>query len=156
MKSKRAAFGAKQQIMVMVCVGLWTLLINPSAALTAQDIFRQASERIWVLETMDAKAQVISSSGAVLIQSGKAIVQCDVLQGAATVRLVRGEQRYRAEQMGGGDPEGALLPRGNGCALSSTYRSFSKRPYCRHARVCSEQRVGTRLEYLRGRGGGHS
>ena len=109
MKSKRAAFGAKQQIMVMVCVGLWTLLINPSAALTAQDIFRQASERIWVLETMDAKAQVISSSGAVLIQSGKAIVQCDVLQGAATVRLVRGEQRYRAEQMGGGDPEGLCL-----------------------------------------------
>jgi len=109
MKSKHTVFGAKPQIMAMGCVGLWALLINPTAALTAQDIFRQASERIWVLEMLDASEQVVAAAGAVLVENGKAVTQCDVLQGAAIVRLVRGEKRYRAEQVGGGDREGLCL-----------------------------------------------
>jgi len=62
-----------------------------------------------VLETLDAKDHLISSAGAVVVETDKAIVQCDAMQGATSVRLVRGEKTFRAEQKGGGDREGLCL-----------------------------------------------
>ncbi|MDP1681914.1 MAG: tetratricopeptide repeat protein [Burkholderiales bacterium] len=99
----------KWQRGAILCAALCGLWASQAVALTAQDIFRQASYRIWVLETLDAKDRLISSAGAVMIDAGKAIVQCDGLQGAATIRLVRGEKIIRAEQTGGADREGLCL-----------------------------------------------
>lgn len=108
-KNSRALRAGKTLLAAVLCAGFCGLSASQASALTAQDIFRQAGDSIWVLETLDTKENLVSSSGAVAIETGKAIVQCDVLQGAATVRLVRGEKFFRAEQTGGGDREGLCL-----------------------------------------------
>jgi len=109
MKYLGAFRAGTRQLLAALCAGVCGLSASQVAALTAQDIFRQAQDRVWVLETLDAKDQSVSSAGAIVIEPGKAIAQCDVLQGAATVRLVRGEKVFRAERTGGGDGEGLCL-----------------------------------------------
>lgn len=102
-------YGSKQWLALALVATLSLFLSTPAGALTAQEIFRQASERIWVLETLDAKNTLLSSTSAMLIETDKAIAQCDVLQGANSLRLAGKNQTFPVERIGGADREGLCL-----------------------------------------------
>lgn len=107
---------------------LWLLGSSSAWALTAQEIFRQAGDRIWVLETVNAQDQVVAAASAVAVDTGKAVAQCDVLQGALTIRLVRGEKKIRAEQIGGEDREGLCLLSAPGLTVVAPLEYLPKDP----------------------------
>lgn len=80
-----------------VLLGLLNLIVGQAWALAPQDIYRQADSQVLALELLDIKGVVISSHTALTLGQGKAVAQCDVLDSAASVRLIRGVNVYRAQ-----------------------------------------------------------
>jgi tetratricopeptide (TPR) repeat protein len=66
-------------------------------ALTPQEIYRVAERGVLVLEVLDQKGEVISLHTALLVDQGKAVTQCDLLNGSASLRLRQGDAMYSAE-----------------------------------------------------------
>jgi tetratricopeptide (TPR) repeat protein len=65
-------------------------------ALTPQEIYRVAERGVFVLELLDQKGEVVSFHTALVVGQGKAVTQCDLLDGAASLRLRQGEAVYPA------------------------------------------------------------
>lgn len=65
-------------------------------ALTPQEIYRVAERGVLVLEVLDQKGEVVSFHTALVVAPAKAVTQCDLLDGAASVRLRQGEAAYSA------------------------------------------------------------
>jgi tetratricopeptide (TPR) repeat protein len=65
-------------------------------ALTPQEIYRQAQGQVLVLESFDEKDAPVSFHTALLLETGKAVAACDVLEGVANIKVRRGEAVYAA------------------------------------------------------------
>ena len=66
-------------------------------ALTAQEIYRQAERQVVVLEMLDEQGAIFSSHTALLLDKGKVVTQCDLLAGAASLRLRQRDAVYPAK-----------------------------------------------------------
>lgn len=83
--------------------GAWA---SPVFALTAQEVFNQVSDNVVEVEMLDDKSATFASSTGIVIGTGKVVVQCDVLQGAAAVRVTMNKQSFSAHKQGGRNSEG--------------------------------------------------
>ncbi|QEM67480.1 tetratricopeptide repeat protein [Geobacter sp. FeAm09] len=70
-----------------------------SFALTPQEIFRSSEGRVLVLERLDDKGKLLSAHTALLVDNEKAVSQCNLLDGAATLRLRQGDKTFSARPM---------------------------------------------------------
>ena len=64
-------------------------LVTPCAlALSPQDVFRATEQSVFALEVLDDKGQVIAAYSALALDKGRAVTQCDLLEGGSAFRLV--------------------------------------------------------------------
>lgn len=66
-------------------------------ALTPQEIYQQVQQKVFVLELLNEKGTVLSAHTALLLDKGKAVTQCDLLEGAASFRLRQLDAIYPAK-----------------------------------------------------------
>ncbi|MBI3394132.1 MAG: tetratricopeptide repeat protein [Nitrospirae bacterium] len=66
-------------------------------ALTAQEIYRRTEGNVLALELLDEKGGVVSFLTAVVLEQGTAVTQCDLLEGAAGLRLRSGDTLFPAK-----------------------------------------------------------
>ena len=64
------------------------LLTAPHAfALSPQEIFRGTEQSVLALEVLNDKGMVITAYSAIVVDKGRAVTQCDLLEGGSTLRL---------------------------------------------------------------------
>ena len=76
------------------------------------EVFRLASHHVLLLETQDPEGQTLATASAVQVAEQQVVTQCDLIEGAAVIRVVDARQRgYRAYFK-------AADPQRNWCRLS--------------------------------------
>lgn len=80
---------------VFLCGALFACM--DAAALTPQEIYRHAERQVLVLEVLDEKGEVLSYHTALFLDKGRAVTQCDLLEGTAKIRLRQKDEVYLAK-----------------------------------------------------------
>ena len=92
---------APATVLVMAALFSWMVLVSPalSHALSSQEIFRLAEEKVLVLEVLDEKGKQVSAHTALLLDRERAVTQCDLLTDAAGLMLRQGSRAYPVKPM---------------------------------------------------------
>ena len=104
-------------------------LATPCAfARSPQEVFRATEQSVFALEVLDDKGQVIAAFSALALEKGRAVTQCDLLEGGSAFRLVhRGGKILVTVDKRDGDRHLCLLA-GAGLNLSAVQLAADKLP----------------------------
>jgi tetratricopeptide (TPR) repeat protein len=126
-----------KKIHSLVWIGLLPAFVLNAYALTPQEIYQKAQQQVLVLEVLNEKGVLLSAHTALLLDNGKAVTQCDSLEGAASYRLRQLDIVYSAKP-------GAKDINRNLCVLTASEMSA---PYLQKLRD-SDPKVGTQVYAL--------
>lgn len=95
-------FSGHTASLVMILVALFTawsaVSPTPSRALSPQELFRQTEGNVLVLEVLDKNGNTLSAHTALLLDGGKAVTQCNLLEGASML-LRQGNKAFPTKML---------------------------------------------------------
>ncbi len=96
-------FTGRTAALVLSLVALFTCssAVFPigARALSPQELFRTVEGKVLVLELLDERGKQLSARTALLLDGERAVTQCDLLEGAASLMLHQGTRAYSAKTL---------------------------------------------------------
>lgn len=86
-------------VLTALFIGSTALFPAPARALSAQELFREAEGKVLVLEVLDDKGKKLAAHTALFLDGERAVTQCDLLKGGASLMLRHENEVYPAKPL---------------------------------------------------------
>ncbi len=81
---------------IIACLGLFPA---SASSISPQELFRSVEGKVFILEVLDSHGNKISAHTALLVDGKKIVTQCDLLEGAESLRVRQEDKTYPASTL---------------------------------------------------------